>query len=158
MRELRQRRERGSALLIVMLLMVLMGLVGFAALEAVTRDQRVAGYMKRKKIAFYAAEAGVTTALHALRTTQDPTFDPGTVGDATSFPLGLPTFSMDTSSGAASTDLGAGPFPGMMMNLGPGGQPKFVMRYWEVRVKGQATGGSLAKINFAAGTFEVNAN
>ena len=62
-----RRRQQGSALLIVMLVMAMMGLIGFAALEAVTRDQRVAGFMKRKKIAFFAAEAGVSTALHALR-------------------------------------------------------------------------------------------
>jgi Tfp pilus assembly protein PilX len=156
MNRLRQCRQQGSALLIVMLVMALMGIVGFAALEAVTRDQRVAGYQTRKKIAFYAAEAGVAKAVHALRVNEDPTFDPGSVGDTTSFPMGLPTYSMDTTSGAAASDLGPGPFPGMMMNLGQNNKPKFLMRYWEARVKGEAHGGSLARIEFAAGTLEAN--
>ena len=156
MNRLRNCRQQGSALLIVMLLMVLMGIVGFAALEAVTRDQRVAGYLKRKKVAFYAAEAGMAESVHAMRTNGDPTIDPGTVGDTTAFPLGLPTFSMDTTNGPASADLGPGPFPGMMLNLGPNNKPKFLMRYWESHVKGEAPGGSLARIEFAAGTLEAN--
>jgi Tfp pilus assembly protein PilX len=156
MNRLRQCRQQGSALLIVMLVMALMGIVGFAALEAVTRDQRVAGYQKRKKTAFYAAEAGVTTALHALRVNDDPTFAPGTVGDATSFPLGLPTFEMDTTSGAASADLGNGALPGYILNLAQGGTTKYSMHYWEVHVKGEATGGTLARIEFAAGLLETN--
>ena len=73
-----RKRQQGSALLIVMLVMAMMGLIGFAALEAVTRDQRVAGFLKRKKIAFFAAEAGVSAALHALRTTEQPDFTPST--------------------------------------------------------------------------------
>ena len=80
-----RKRQQGSALLIVMLVMAMMGLIGFAALEAVTRDQRVAGFMKRKKIAFFAAEAGVSAALHALRTTEEPDFTASTVGDASWF-------------------------------------------------------------------------
>ena len=65
-----RKRQQGSALLIVMLVMAMMAIIGFAALEAVTRDQRVAGFMKRKKTAFFAAEAGVSAALHALRITE----------------------------------------------------------------------------------------
>ncbi len=156
MNRLRQRRQQGSALLIMTLVMALMGIVGFAALEAVTRDQRVAGYQKRKKVAFQAAEAGVSVALHALRVNEDPTCAPGTVGDATAFPLGLPSYSMDTTSGASSSDLGPGAFPGMNMNLGQNNKPKFLMRYWEVHVKGEAPGGSLARIEFASGTLEAN--
>ena len=156
MSRLRQHRQQGTALLIVMLVMVLMGIVGFAALEAVTRDQRVAGYLKRKKVAFFAAEAGVAASVHALRINEDPTIDPGTVGDATAFPLGLPTYSMDTTSGPAAADLGAGPFPGMMLNLGANNKPKFSMRYWESHIKGEAPGGTLARIEFAAGTLEAN--
>ncbi len=42
-----RKRQQGSALLIVMLVMAMMVIIGFAALEAVTRDQRVAGFMMR---------------------------------------------------------------------------------------------------------------
>ncbi len=150
------RRQQGSALLIVMLVMVMMGIVGFAALEAVTRDQRVAGFMKRKKASFYAAEAGVSAALHALRTTEEPTFTASTVGDSTTFPEGLPTYTLDTDSGAATANLGRGPIPGMNLQILENNEPKFVMRFWDVKVKGQATGGTLSRIEFAAGTLEAN--
>ena len=151
-----RRRQQGSALLILMLVMALMGIIGFAALEAVTRDQRVAGFMKRKKTAFFAAEAGVSTALHALRVNQDPTFTASTVGDSSWFAQGLPTYSLDTSSGAASTNLGVGAFPGMNMQIGQNGLPKFSIRFWEVNVKGEAVGGTVSRIQFASGTLETN--
>lgn len=151
-----RRRQQGSTLLIVMLVMAMMGIIGFAALEAVTRDQRVAGFMKRKKTAFFAAEAGVATALHALRVNEDPAFAPGTVGDASWFAQGLPTYEMDTSSGAASTNLGVGALPGMNMQIGQNGVPKFTIRFWEVNVKGEATGGTVSRIQFASGALEAN--
>ena len=150
------KRERGSALLIVMLVMAMMGIIGFAGLEAVTRDQRVAGFMKRKKIAFFAAEAGVSSALHALRVNEDPTFTASTVGDASWFANGLPTYSLDTSSGASSTDLGPGAIPGMNMQIGQNGMPKFTIRFWQVNVKGEAFGGTISRIQFASGTLEAN--
>jgi Tfp pilus assembly protein PilX len=150
------KRQQGSALLIVMLVMAMMGLIGFAALEAVTRDQRVAGFMKRKKIAFFAAEAGVSAALHALRINNDPTFAQATVGNASWFEHGLPTYELDTSSGAASTNLGTGAFPGMNMQIAQNNAPKFTIRYWEVNVKGEAVGGTISRVQFTSGTLETN--
>jgi len=151
-----RKRQQGSALLIVMLVMAMMGIIGFAALEAVTRDQRVAGFMKRKKVAFFAAEAGVSAALHALRTTEQPDFTPSTVGDASWFTQGLPTYSLDTSAGASSTNLGTGAMPGMNMQIGQNNSPQFTIRYWEVNVKGEAFGGTISRIAFASGTIETN--
>ena len=151
-----RKRQQGSALLIVMLVMAMMGIIGFAALEAVTRDQRVAGFMKRKKVAFFAAEAGVSAALHALRTTEQPDFAPATVGDASWFTQGLPTYSLDTSAGASSTNLGTGAMPGMNMQIGQNNSPQFTIRYWEVNVKGEAFGGTISRIAFASGTIETN--
>ena len=151
-----RKRQQGSALLIVVLLMALMGIIGFAALEAVTRDQRVAGFMKRKKVAFFAAEAGVSAALHALRTTQEPDFAASTIGDASWFTQGLPTYSLDTAGGASSTNLGTGAMPGMNMQIGQNNSPKFTIRYWEVNVKGEAFGGTISRISFASGTIETN--
>jgi Tfp pilus assembly protein PilX len=150
-----RKRQQGSALLIVMLVMVMMGIIGFAALEAVTRDQRVAGFMKRKKIAFYAAEAGVSAALHALRTTNEPDFTSSTVGDASWFQHGLPTYSMDTSGGASSTDLGNAALPGYSLNIQEQNSAKFTIRYWEVKVKGEAFGGTVSRIAFASGTIDT---
>ena len=151
-----RRRQQGSALLIVMLVMAMMGIIGFAALEAVTRDQRVAGFTKRKKTAFFAAEAGVSEALYALRTKEDPTFAAGTVGNSSWFAQGLPTYSMDSSGGAASKDLGPVAIPGMNMQLGQNGSPKFTLRIYEVNVKGEAFGGTISRIQFASGALEAN--
>ncbi len=151
-----RKRQQGSALLIVMLVMAMMGLIGFAALEAVTRDQRVAGFLKRKKIAFFAAESGVSTALQALQVNDDPTFAQATVGDTSWFQQGLPTYSLDTSGGAASKDLGTGALPGMNMQIGQNNTPKFTIRYWEVNVKGEAVGGTISRIQIASGTIEAN--
>lgn len=151
-----RKHQRGSALLIVMLVMAMMGIIGFAALESVTRDQRVAGFLKRKKIAFFAAEAGVSSALHALRINEDPTFAPATVGNTSWFEQGLPTYELDADAGASSTNLGTGALPGMNMQIGQNGVPKFTIRYWEVNVKGEATGGTISRIQFASGTIEAN--
>jgi hypothetical protein len=151
-----RKREQGSALLIVMLVMVMMGLIGFAALEAVTRDQRVAGFTKRKKIAFFAAEAGVSAALHELQTTEEPNITQSSVGDIAWFAQGLPTYDLDTSGGPATTDLGAGPLEGMNIALGQGAASTFRIHYWEVRVKGEAFGGTVSRIAFASGTIEAN--
>ncbi len=69
MRKLDPRREGGSALFVAMMLLILLGLVGFAALETVTRDQQVAGFQNHKRVAFYAAEAGLVAAVQSLETT-----------------------------------------------------------------------------------------
>jgi Tfp pilus assembly protein PilX len=138
-----------------MLVMAMMGLIGFAALEAVTRDQRVAGFMKRKKIAFFAAEAGVAAARHALQTTEGPDFTASTVGDASWFQHGLPTYSLDTSGGASSSDLGNAALPGYSLNIQEQNSPKFTIRYWEVKVKGEAFGGTVSRIAFASGTIDT---
>jgi hypothetical protein len=151
-----RKLQQGSALLIAMLVMVMMAIIGFAALEAVTRDQRVAGFLKRKKIAFFAAEAGVTAGLHALRMNQDPTFTPASVGSSSWFANGLPTYSMDTSGGTSSSDLGLGALPGMNLQIGQNNAPKFTIRYWEVNVKGEAFGGTVSRIQFASGAIEAH--
>ena len=143
-------------MLIVMLMMSLMGLIGFAALESVTRDQRVAGYQKRQKMAFYAAEAGVAQAMEKLKTSSSPEFDPSFDGDSGLFPHGVPTYALDPSSGASTKNLGTGAFPGMNLAIGQNGLPKFTLRYWRVNVKGEVAGGSEQKIEFVSGTFEAN--
>jgi Tfp pilus assembly protein PilX len=153
-----RKHQQGSALLIVMIVMAMMGIIGFAALESVTRDQRVAGFLKRKKIAFFAAEAGVASALYALKTNGNPTFAQATVGSTSWFEHGLPTYSMDTSGGAASTHLGPGKLEGYNMQLGQGGATQFSLEIWEVNVIGEAIGGTISRIQIANGTLEANVN
>ena len=89
------RLERGSALLVTVLLLLMIGLFGFVALDTVTKDQQVASFGKRKRIAFYAAEAGVAKALETLTTTQTPTVPATDLGDTTIFPYGVPSFRPD---------------------------------------------------------------
>jgi type II secretory pathway component PulK len=150
-----RKQQQGSALLIVMLVMAMMGIIGFAALEAVTRDQRVAGFMKRKKIAFFAAEAGVSAALHALRTTSEPDFTGSTVGDGAWFKHGLPTYSLDASGGVSTKDLGLAALPGFNLNIQELNSPKFTIRYYEVKVKGETFGGTVSRIAFASGRIDT---
>jgi hypothetical protein len=152
----RSRHDQGSALLITMFIMALMAIVGFAALETVMRDQSVAGFQKRQKTAFFAAEGGVTESYNALRLNEDPTFVPGSLGDTAMYPKGQPTYALDTSAGAATENLGLGAFPGMNMTIGQNGSPAFTMRYWRVHVKGEAPGGSLARIETVSGRVVAN--
>lgn len=156
MTDRRDRLEHGSALLITMFIMALMAIVGFAALEAVMRDQSVAGFQKRQKMAFFAAEAGVTESYNALRLNENPTFADGSLGDTTIYPKGQPSYGLDTSAGASTQNLGLGAFPGMNMRIGQNGAPAFTMRYWRVRVRGQAPGGSLARIETVSGRVVAN--
>ena len=84
------RLEQGSALLIAVLMLVLMGLIGIAALDAVTRDGQVAGYLNRKKVAFFAAEAGVAKALETLNNNLTPTVGQTTLSDTAEIKLTSP--------------------------------------------------------------------
>jgi hypothetical protein len=151
-----RRNQQGSTLLITMFIMALMAIVGFAALETVMRDQSVAGYQKRQKTAFFAAEAGVTESYNALRANELPDFADDNLGDTAMYPKGQPTYGLDTSAGTATENLGLGAFPGMNMTIGQNGSPAFTMRYWRVHVKGEAPGGSLARIETVSGRVVAN--
>ena len=70
--ELRRSRQDGSALIIAMVMLALMGVIGLAALDTVTLDQQVASYQSRKRVAFYAAEAGVAEAFATLEASGTP--------------------------------------------------------------------------------------
>jgi hypothetical protein len=152
----RDCRCDGSALLITVLLLVLMGLIGLAALDAVTRDRQVAGFLNRKKIAFYAAEAGIAEALQTLMTTATPTVTATTLGDTSSYPHGRPSFRLDPTASPAVDSLDLGPFPGMNLRIGQGGTPLYQMEYWGVRVQGDAPGGTVARHEIATGTLIAN--
>lgn len=141
-----RRRERGSALFVAMMLLMLMGLVGFAALETVTRDQQVAGFQNRKKIAFYAAEAGIAHALETLQTTNTPTITAADLGDSAAYPFGRPSYAPDSSVANAVEDLGLGPLSGMALNIGQNGGPLYQAQFWRIRVQGEGPGGSISRL------------
>lgn len=154
--ERRLRSEGGSALLVTMLLLVMLGLIGFAALDTVTRDQRVAHYQNRKKIAFYAAEAGVSEALQTLTLNGTPTVGNVSLADSTTYPHGQPSYAPDPTAATPIESIGFGAFPGMNLAIGQNGSPLYQMQFWRVRVQGSAPGGSVARLEFASGALISN--
>ncbi len=149
-----QRHRQGSALFIAMLLLVMMGIIGLAALETVTRDQQVAGFLNRKKLAFWAAEGGVSEALEKLRTAGDPAAITTTaLADSSTFPTGQPEYQID---GAVETVGEPGAYPEMNLRIDQNGEPLFQLQYYRMTVLGTAPGGSRARIEFASGALVTN--
>jgi hypothetical protein len=152
----RRGRQGGSALLVTVMLILMIGLVGLAALNTTTRDEQVAGYQNRKRIALYAAEAGVSEALETLTTAAAPTVSTQTLGDSALFPHGQPSYRPDPAVADPIQDLGTAPFPGMSLNIGQGGTPTYQMNYWRFHVEGLAPGGSQARLEAASGALLAN--
>ena len=148
-----RRSEQGSALFVAMMLLMLMGLIGFAALETVTRDQQVAGFQNRKRSAFYAAEAGLAMAIDQLKSTGSPALAPANLSDAPTYPHGQPSYALDPTVATPIEDLGTTAVSGMNLAIGGGG-PTFSVRYWRVRVEGQAPGGSRSRLEAVASVLE----
>jgi Tfp pilus assembly protein PilX len=152
----RARGEGGSALLITVMLLMMLGLVGLAALNTTTRDQQVAGFQNRKRMALYAADAGISEALERLTTTSTPTISTTDLGDTSLFPYGRPSYRPDPTTASPTKDLGNAPFPGMGLNLGQGGLPTYQINYWRLRVQGLSFGGTQAKVEAVSGSLAAN--
>ena len=148
-----RRSERGSALFVTMLMLVLMGLIGFAALDTVTRDQQVAHFIGRKSAALYAAEAGVAQALDTLQNAGVPNVPLTPLGDSSLYPHGQPSYQLDPDAATPVEDLGVGGVSGMNLAIGSGG-PTFIVKFYRVRVEGQAMGGSSSRLEVAAGVLQ----
>ncbi len=144
------RLETGSTLLLTVMLLLMLGLVGVAALQTVSRDQQVAGLQNRKRIALYAAEAGVSGALEQMIT--NPGVEPvvpaaaQTLGDSGIYPHGLPSFRADPTVADATENLGTRAMSNMSLNIGQGATSTFQNEFWRIRVQGQAPGGTIARI------------
>jgi hypothetical protein len=152
----RRRGEAGSALLVTVMLLLMLGLVGLAALNTTTRDQQVAGFQNRKRIALYAADAGISDALEKLTTTATPTLVQTSIGDSSLYPHGQPLYRPDPAAANPIEGLGTAPFPGMGLNIGQGGVPTYQMDYWRVQVEGLAAGGSRARVEAVSGALVAN--
>jgi hypothetical protein len=150
------RLQQGSALLIAVLMLVLMGLIGIAALDAVTRDGQVAGYLNRKKVAFFAAEAGVAEALQTLNIDLAPSVGLTTLGDSSLYPHGRPSYRLDPAVADPIDNIGFGTASGMNLAIGQGGAPAFQISYWRVNIQGDAPGGSVARIEIESGALFAN--
>ena len=151
-----KRREGGVISLVTALLLLLLGLFGFAALDTASKDQQIAGFAKRWREAFYAAEAGVAKALETMTTGTEPTVPSTSMGDASLFPHGQPSFQADPTVPDPIDWIGATAFPGMSLNLGQGGLPTYQMSMWRIRVQGRATGGTVARVETVAGSLVAN--
>jgi hypothetical protein len=152
----RQTRRDGSALLVTVMLLLMIGLVGLAALNTTTRDQQVAGFQNRKRIALYAADAGIAEAMEQLVTTSVASISTTTLADTTVFPYGQPSYRPDPSVADPIEDLGDAPFPGMGLNLGQGGLPTYQLNYWRMRAEGRAPGNSRARVEAVSGALRAN--
>ena len=152
--------EEGSALLLTVMVLLLLGLIGVAALNTVSRDQQVAGLQNRKRIALYAAEAGISDAL--AQSITDVSIDPVVpaaaqpLGDATIYPHGLPSFRADPTVADATENLGTRAMQNMTLNIGQGGSPQFLNEFWRIRVQGQAPGGTIARIEAVSARIVSN--
>jgi Tfp pilus assembly protein PilX len=150
------RLQQGSALLIAVFMMVLMGLIGIAALDAVTRDGQVAGYLNRKKAAFFAAEAGVAEALQTLNIDLAPNVGSTTLGDTSLYPHGRPSYRPDPTVTDPIENIGSGAASGMNLAIGQGGAAAFQISYWRVNIQGDAPGGTVARIEIESGSLFAN--
>ncbi|MEB2343674.1 MAG: hypothetical protein OZ948_02935 [Deltaproteobacteria bacterium] len=158
MSQRRLRRESGSALIVTVLLLVLLGIVGLAALDTVQRDQQVAGFQNRSRLAFYAAEAGVADAKNRLRDvwSTDATVafpdssTPVVMGDSSLFPHGQPSYYADPLAAAGIEYLDAGaPSVGGGHDQRLGGSSR-VNTLWRIRVEGTAPGGTTSRLEVVA--------
>lgn len=152
------RREGGSALIVTVLLLVLLGILGLAALDTVTRDQQVAGFQNRSRLAFYAAEAGIADAKNRLRdvwTTEDVVDFPDesaavAVGDAALFPYGRPTYYADPAADAGIEYMNAGaPSVAGGHDQRLGGSTR-VNTLWRIQVEGRTPDGARSRLDVVA--------
>ena len=150
------RRQEGSILLIAVVLLLLLGLIGFAALDTVTRDQQVAGFQNRKKIAFFAAEAGMAEAFEKFTTSGAPSVTATSLGDSTIYPYGQPSYREDPSVTDPIYPVGTAAMPLSSANIGQGGVPTYQISYWKIRVQGDAPGNSMARVEAVAGALIAN--
>jgi hypothetical protein len=138
------------------MLLFMMALIGFAALDLVMADQQVAGFQNRKKVALYAAEAGIAQALESLQSNNVPTITASTLGDSSAYPFGQPSYAPDTSAASAVQDLGQGPISGMSIVIDANAGATFQRRFWRIRVQGEGPGGSIARVEAVSSGLATN--
>ena len=151
---IQHKREDGSALLVAVLLLVFMGAIGLSAMDTVSRDRQVAGYTKRTRIAFFAAEAGAHQGLNLLRSNYNrfapPTLTTTNLGQTGDHPYGArPSYQGDAGSSLCAPQreicwLRGGPPPsGWGLGTGVGG---WKMSYWNVNARGNGIAGGIARV------------
>ena len=147
----RARRESGIALIIAVLMMALMATIGFASMDTVMRSREVAGNTSRSFSALYAADAGISASLQALRSEVTTTaLTPGDCLDVT-----VPTATLGNGS-SYRDDTTATNQICMLASADPcledtSMELNFFYTVWDMRVQGEAPGGTVARVQATAG-------
>jgi len=150
-----RKNERGSALLITMMLLIALALLGMSSLDSVMQDQQASGFHARRSMAFHAAEAGVAIMRSDLQGGAAPVLNVTEIGDAALYPNGRPSYGPDPNSAEPIKDLGATAASGMNLRI-DGGGPKYQVQYWRFQIQGSAPGGTISRIEVAAGVLKGN--
>jgi len=141
-------RELGIALITVMMILALIATLAISSMKTVMRDNQVAAVQMRNRVAFQAAEAGLSVALASMTSTTAPTLVNANIGVVGDYPMGQPSFQLDPGVPTPIENLGAQPMPGMGLNI-DGNGPKFQLQMWKIHVEGSEPRGMTARIEAA---------
>jgi len=150
-----RKREQGIALLISMMVLISLSLLVMGSLESVMRDQQIAGFQNRKRVALHAADAGSSAARAAVFGAVTPTLAATDLGDAALYPNGMPSFRLDPAATDPIFYMGYTPWAAGSLNIS-NGSPKFEVRFWRFQIEGVEPTGSTARVEFATGVFTGN--
>jgi hypothetical protein len=148
-----RKSESGSALIVSLLLLFVMTLMAMSTIDAVSRDQQVAGYQSRKSISLYAAEAGLAEAMRTLEADGEPSVATTSLGDSSIYPHGQPSYALDSTSSDPVEDLGTSAIEGHTANIGGS---NYQLHIFKVRVEGTAPGAVETRLEVAMGVFSAN--
>jgi Tfp pilus assembly protein PilX len=119
--------------------------------QAATQDRQTAGAQNRKRVAFWAAEAGLAEARNDMRNGGTPALPSSTsVGDSSLYPYGTPRYVPEEI-----TDLGSAPIPGFQLRRSGNG-PTYQLHFFRVRVRGEDPNGSQARVEMVANAIDTS--
>lgn len=99
-------QQRGFSLLVVMVFLLVLGLLGFAVTKSAIVQEKIAGNVREKNIAFLAAEAALRSGEMFLTTADDASLtqirNAGSAGITMNFGGTSTTIALVSSSGAVT--------------------------------------------------------
>lgn len=99
-------QQRGFSLLVVMVFLLVLGLLGFAVTKSAIVQEKIAGNVREKNIAFLAAEAALRSGEMYLTTADDASLtqirNAGSAGITMNFGGTSTTIALVSSSGAVT--------------------------------------------------------
>jgi len=123
----RARRARGATLIVGMLLLLLMSAVSLVALKAIKTDERMAGNLQDRYLAFQAAESALRAGELLLQEPNLPSFN-GTDG----------LYAFDDESSPAPYDLdpsNARIYAGDLLGIPVAQRPRYIVEEMEAGVE-----------------------